>query len=65
MAMGQYHRALGQFVDAGILIAVLIAAKVFGVRVDQWSPTAKAASIALMVAVALIATLWIARRRRS
>jgi hypothetical protein len=64
MAMGQYHRALGQFVAAGIFLAALIAARVLGVRVDQWSPAAKAASIALIVAVALISTLRIARSRR-
>lgn len=65
MGMGEYHRAVGQFVAAGILIIALIIARALGLRVEQWSPITIAASIALMVALALTTTLWISKRRRS
>jgi hypothetical protein len=64
MSLGEYHRAVGQFVACGILIAGLVAARLLGLRFDQWPPAAHLAWIAMIVVVTLVLTLRIAWSRR-
>jgi hypothetical protein len=64
MGMSDYHRAVGQILAAAILIAAFVAARILGVRVDQWPPAVKYASLALIVVLVLLLTLRLTRRRR-
>jgi hypothetical protein len=64
MSLGEYHRAVGQFLACGILIAGLVAARLLGLRFDQWPPAAQLVSMAMIVVVTMVLTLRIARSSR-